>query len=241
MLNSWQDESKRSRIIVALDCDASEAQSLASSLKGHASWLKIGMTLFYSEGPQIIESFKEQGFNIFVDLKLHDIPHQVKGAAASLAQCGADLITVHASGGIEMMNAAYEGAHLGEKSCNNQAPAICAVTVLTSMNDEMLSNIGILSDAQAQVNRLAHLVAQTHLNGIVCSPQEASLSRKVLGEDALIITPGVRPLNANLGDQSRVATPQEAFASGASHIVIGRPITQAQDPVQAFEDIAKEL
>lgn len=234
----WKDEAAANRIIVALDCSADEAIVLGEKLAGHARWVKIGMTLYYAVGPSIVNKMHKLGFKVFLDLKLHDIPHQVYGAASSIAQAGADLFTVHASGGELMLESAVKGARKGaEETC----PAVCAITVLTSMDAEQLASIGIADTPAEQVERLAELSKQSGLDGIVCSPMEAAQMRELLGEDAIIITPGVRPKGAALGDQSRVATPAEAFAAGASHLVIGRPITRATDPVAAFEEIVASL
>ena len=240
---TWQDENLKDRIIVALDCAPDEAIVLGEKLAGHARWVKVGMTLYYAVGPSIVRQMHKLGFSVFVDLKLHDIPHQVYGAAESLAQAGADLITVHAAGGADMMASAAKGAHRGAGLADPDAaaPLVCAITVLTSMDADQLASIGVPDSPMEQVTRLAGLAKQAGLDGIVCSPQEAASMRELLGPDAVIITPGVRPKGAALGDQSRVATPAEAFAAGASHLVIGRPITRAADPVQAFEDIAADL
>lgn len=238
---SWHEESERDRIIVALDCNADEAIVLGEKLAGHARWVKVGMTLYYAVGPAIIRDFHKLGFKVFLDLKLHDIPHQVQGAAASMAHAGADLITVHASGGVDMMKAAVKGAHKSAVKDGTPDPLICGITVLTSMDEAALSSIGIDFAPIDQVKRLASLAKESELSGIVCSPQEAHAMRELLGPDACIVTPGVRPQGAALGDQSRVATPASAFQSGASHLVIGRPITQAADPVKAFEDIVASL
>ena len=230
----------RDRIMVALDCDRSEALALGDALSGHARWVKIGMTLFYAEGPQIVRAFKERGFKVFLDLKLHDIPHQVRGAAKSAALAGADLMTVHGLGSSAMLAAARAGvedaaAELGYR------PQLIAVTVLTSMDASALAEIGVTRPIPEEAAALAKLAQSAGCDGIVCSPQEAAEMRALLGEDALIVTPGVRPAGAALGDQSRVATPASAVANGASHLVVGRPITQAQDPVEAFEAIVAEL
>ena len=238
---SWHEESERDRIIVALDCNADEAIVLGEKLAGHARWVKIGMTLYYAVGPAIVRDFHKLGFKVFLDLKLHDIPHQIQGAAASVATAGADLFTVHASGGQDMMAAAVKGAHRACRDAGTPDPLICGITVLTSMDQAALESIGINVEPIEQVTRLAKLAQESGLNGIVCSPQEAAAMRKLLCPDACIVTPGVRPQGAALGDQSRVATPASAFQAGASHLVIGRPITQAADPVQAFEDIVASL
>lgn len=226
------------RIIVALDCDAQRAIEIAQSLRGKASWLKVGMTLYYEQGPCIAKTFKDMGFNVFLDLKFFDIPHQVKGAAQSACLSGADMITMHAFGGSEMMRAAVDGI---EELHLENSPITLAVTVLTSMNQDNLKEIGIDHIVADQVSSLARLACESGVSGVVASPQEAVMLRKQLGEDAYIVTPGVRPLGSAKGDQSRVTTPEQAFKNGASHIVIGRPITEQPDPGKAFIDIAKGL
>lgn len=236
----WASEKPQDRIIVALDCAPDEALDLSERLAGHARWVKVGMTLYYAVGPAIVRQMHKLGFKVFVDLKLHDIPHQVYGAAASVAEAGADLLTVHAAGGADMMTAAAKGARKGA-GMDGQAPAVAAITVLTSMDADALASIGVDAQPADQVTRLAALASSSGLDGIVCSPQEAAAMRELLGPDALLVTPGVRPEGAALGDQSRVATPPAAFAAGASHLVIGRPITRAENPVAAFDDIAASL
>lgn len=228
---------ERERIIVALDCGAEEARELARSLKGKASWLKVGMTLYYQEGPRIVEELKGMGFNIFVDLKFHDIPHQVYGAAQSVARAGADMITMHTIGGLEMMRSAVDGL------IEAQRPDVVTlgITVLTSMSAEDLKLTGVERSLSDQVETLATQAKQAGLTGVVASPQEAAMLRHALGPEAYIVTPGVRPAGASLDDQSRVATPRQAFDNGASHLVIGRPITAAADPAEAFETIVKGL
>lgn len=234
------DADARERVIVALDCDRDEALDLASALAGHARWLKVGMTLYYSEGPSIVREFKERGFNVFLDLKFHDIPHQVRGAARSAALAGADLLSVHGSGAGAMLAACREGADEAAE-VRGERPRLVAITVLTSMDAASLAQIGIGCPVAEQVDRLARLAADNGIDGVVCSPQEAERMRGLLGSDALVVTPGVRPAGAELGDQSRVATPAQAIAAGASHIVVGRPITGAPDPVAAYEAIVAEL
>ena len=226
------------RIIVALDCDVDSALEIAQSLKGKASWLKVGMTLYYDQGPSIVKTFKDMGFKVFLDLKFFDIPHQVKGAAASACMSGADMITMHALGGSDMMKAAVEGIEELHLESN---PITLAVTVLTSMDQDDLSEIGVSRQVVDQVQALALLAQSSGVSGVVASPQEAPLLREKLGPDAYIVTPGVRPLGSSKGDQSRVTTPEQAFKNGASHIVIGRPITEQDNPAEAFEAIAKGL
>ena len=236
MLAAYESTPRADRVIVALDCDRQTALDLAKKLQGKAKWLKVGMTLYYAEGPQIVEIFKLLGFKVFLDLKFHDIPHQVQGAAASAVEAGADMITMHAVGGIPMMQAAQAAVD----ESGTEADTL-AITVLTSMNEETLAQTGVSRGVGEQVKALAACAQEAGLSGVVASPQEAAMLRELLGPDALIVTPGVRPVGAALGDQSRVATPAEAFANGASHIVVGRPITQADDPAAAFEAIAAEL
>lgn len=230
---------RKDRIIVALDCDRSRALELADMLSGKASWLKVGMILFYQEGPYFISALQKRGFKVFLDLKFHDIPHQVKGAAKAAAEAGADMVTMHAVGGVKMMQAAKEG--LVDARWTPEEPISLGITVLTSMSAEDLSATGVQRPVVEQVAELARQAKQAGLSGVVASPQEAAMLREILGPEAYIVTPGVRPAGSSLGDQSRVATPHQAFENGASHIVIGRPITESADPAAAFEAIAKEL
>lgn len=223
------------RIIVALDLPEREALALADVLP-RGAWLKVGMTLFYAAGPRIVSELKARGFRVFLDLKLHDIPHQVREAAAVLGELGADLLTVHAAGGPDMVAAAREG--LDRVSA---ATKILAVTVLTSMDAAGLAQIGVGRLLPDQVRELARGSYAAGADGVVCSPLEARDLRAALGPEALIVTPGVRPAGANAGDQSRVATPGAAIKNGASHVVVGRPITQAADPAAAFEAIAADI
>lgn len=234
------DSEARERIIVAIDCGKEEALRLADALSGHARWLKVGMTLYYAEGPAIVAAFKERGFKVFLDLKLHDIPHQVKGAARAASLTGADLLTVHGLGSGAMIAAARAGVEEAAHERGDRSKLI-AVTVLTSMDAAALAEIGIETPVADEAARLAALASANGVDGVVCSPQEAAAMRELLGPEALVVTPGVRPAGAALGDQSRVATPARAIAWGASHLVIGRPITEAEDPVQAYEAIVEEL
>ncbi len=214
----------KDRVIVALDCNTGwEAIVMADALVGKASWVKVGMTLYYAEGPAIIQMFKRRGFKVFLDLKFHDIPHQVEGAARSAAASGADMITMHPA------------------DAGRSVPATLGITVLTSMDAGALAETGVTRPLTDQVAALAELARLSGISGVVASPLEAAMLRETLGPDAFIVTPGVRPTGAELGDQSRVMTPAEAFRAGSSHIVVGRPITQAPDPVAAFDAIAAEL
>lgn len=230
---------RKERIIVALDCDRSRALELADMLAGKATWLKVGMTLFYQEGPYFITALQKRGFKVFLDLKFHDIPHQVKGAAKAAAEAGADMLTMHAVGGLSMMKAAKEG--LAQARWVEQEPISLGITVLTSMSEDDLARTGVTRGVEEQVKALAKQTQEAGLSGVVASPQEAPVLRELLGPKAYIVTPGVRPAGAALGDQTRVATPKAAFDQGASHIVIGRPITEQEDPAAAFDAIVKEL
>ena len=234
------EDMARDRITVALDCDRDRALELGDALAGRARWVKVGMTLYYAEGPQIVRAFKDRGFKVFLDLKFHDIPHQVRGAARSASLAGADLLTVHGLGSRAMLEAAREGveeaaAERGERS------RLIAITVLTSMDQAALAEIGIDRPVAEEAARLATLAKEASIDGVVCSPREAAEMRTLLGPDALVVTPGVRPAGFAVGDQSRVATPADAIKAGASHLVVGRPITAAEDPVSAFEAIVGEL
>lgn len=230
----------RESIIVALDTEAHTALSLARALQGRVKWVKVGMTLYYAEGPQIVAQFRDMGFQVFLDLKLHDIPHQVEGAARQISRLGVSMLTVHASGGDEMMAAAVRGAREGAAAAGLAAPDVIAVTVLTSLGDAGLSEIGVRVPAAQQVERLGALARDAGVSGVVCSPLEAASMRKMLGPEALIVTPGVRPAGSDVGDQSRVATPRAALEAGASHLVIGRPITADPEPGAALERIVAE-
>lgn len=228
------------RIAVALDCGHDEALRLADELSGHAVWMKVGMTLYYACGPEVVRELAGRGYKVFLDLKLHDIPHQVRGAAESASLAGADLLTVHGLGGSAMVAAAREGveaaaAHRVERT------RLLAITVLTSMNGEALASIGVADDPASEVRRLATLAVGAGADGVVCSPVEAAAMRTLLGKDALVVTPGVRPAGSATQDQSRIATPAAAIRSGSSLLVVGRPITQAADPVSAFDAIAAEV
>lgn len=237
MLNEFDADPVRERVIVALDCPRAEALALARQLEGEAAWVKVGMTLYYACGPDIVTALKNLGFKVFLDLKLHDIPHQVEGAAAAAAHAGADMISLHASGGLAMMQAARRGV---EDACaqDGRPPAVTlGITVLTSMDASALAQVGIDRAPIDQVEILARVAKNAGVSGVVASPREARMLRELLGQRAYIVTPGVRPAGSERGDQSRTATPAEAFSDGASHIVVGRPITQAPDPLAAFQEI----
>ncbi len=242
MTNAFSNVPASERIIVALDCGREEAMSLAEKLRGRAKWVKVGMTLYYACGPSIVAAFKQRGYKVFLDLKLHDIPFQIEGAAKSAALTGADMITMHILGGQAMLEAAQRGVQAAAAEREDKSAAVTlGITVLTSMDEQALSQIGIDRTPAEQVALLAGVAKDAGISGVVASPQEAAVLRDILGPRSYIVTPGVRPAGADKGDQSRVATPAEAFANGASHIVIGRPITKADDPAAAFDAIVNEL
>ncbi|HET6498745.1 MAG TPA: orotidine-5'-phosphate decarboxylase [Coriobacteriia bacterium] len=235
-----REQRMRQALIVALDTDAHQALSLARALRGHVDCLKIGLTLHCAEGPDMVGRLTDMGYAVFVDLKLHDIPHQVEGAARGIARRGARMFTVHAAGGRSMMEAAVEGACAGSAECGVDTPDVLAVTVLTSMDDAALAAVGVARAASAQAVLLMGVARLAGVQGVVCSPREAAAARSALGREALVVTPGVRPRWAAANDQARVATPAEALAAGATHLVIGRPVTAAEDPVAALERIVSE-
>lgn len=235
-------EIMRDKLIVALDVpEAQQALELARAVRGHAGWVKVGMTLFYAEGPSIVRELRSMGFKVFVDLKLHDIPHQVEGACKTLTRAGANMFTVHASGGRAMLQAAVNATAAAAEKFHTPRPSVVAVTVLTSLDDAALAEMGVGRSAVEQVEALAALAGRAGCDGVVCSPLEAATTRAALGAEALIVTPGIRPAGEDAGDQARTATPAEALAFGASHLVVGRPISGAADPGAAAGAIVKEM
>lgn len=241
MLSDFKNQPRKDRIIIALDCEADKALSIAYQLAGEAKWVKIGMTLYYEYGEELVKMLKKRGYNVFLDLKFFDIPHQVHGAAKSATLSNADMITMHAVGGKDMMQAAIEGSHEAAEILRKDDPVTLAITVLTSMSEDDLAAMGVSRELNEQIKYLAKSATDAGLSGVVASPKEAAMLREVLGPDAFIVTPGVRPAGADLGDQTRVATPKQAFDNGASHIVVGRPITGAEDPIEAFREIVASL
>jgi orotidine-5'-phosphate decarboxylase len=226
-----------SRVIVALDYpDAAPALALSSRLDPRLCRVKVGKELYTAAGPALIGKLHDAGFEIFLDLKYHDIPNTVAAACAAAANLGVWMVNVHALGGRAMMSAAREA--LGKRQTR---PRLIAVTVLTSMGAPEMKDVGLAGDAQEAATRLARLAQGCGLDGVVCSPQEAPALRKDLGEGFLLVTPGVRPATASKDDQQRVATPRQALAGGADYLVIGRPITRAPDPPAALRAILDEI
>jgi orotidine-5'-phosphate decarboxylase len=230
-------------VIVALDVfSADEAVAIAETVRGAVGGFKVGKQLFTAEGPAIVRRLAEQGEHVFLDLKYHDIPNTVAGAVASAVVTGAWMVNVHAGGGRAMMTAAAEAAIATAARMRRERPLVIGVTVLTSMNDAALAEIGVQSTARDQVVRLALLAKDSGLDGVVASPLEIADIRRACGEDFLIVTPGIRaPSQRGKDDQVRTLGPAEALEAGANYLVIGRPITAAADPRAAAEEIAAAL
>lgn len=224
------------KIIVALDyADANSALKLVSQLDPKLCRLKVGKELFTAAGPQFVEKLTRSDFGVFLDLKFHDIPNTVAKACSAASNLGVWMLNVHASGGMEMMQAAKQAV---DSSAGK--PLLIAVTVLTSMNQQALNQIGIHTELATHVQNLATLTQEAGLDGVVCSAMEAKSLRKNLGHDFCLVTPGIRPANASKDDQSRIVTPKDALELGSSYLVIGRPITQAANPLVALEAIHAE-
>jgi orotidine-5'-phosphate decarboxylase len=230
-------EAARERLIVALDVpDAAAAQALIDRLEGTCRWFKVGLELFVASGPAIIESLSSRGYSVFLDLKFHDIPNTVAGAVRSASRLGAKMLTLHAGGGTAML-AAARGALDGLANL----PQLLAVTVLTSMDQAQLDSVGIVRTPGDHVELLARTGLDAGIHGFVCSPEEVGQLRSLTGPEGVLVIPGIRPAGAAVGDQKRIATPAEALRQGASYLVVGRPITQADDPAAAATAILKEM
>ncbi|MCU8021456.1 MULTISPECIES: orotidine-5'-phosphate decarboxylase [unclassified Shewanella] len=225
-------------ILVALDYDnKNHALQLIEKLDPNMCRLKVGKEMFTLFGPQLVKDIHDRGFDLFLDLKFHDIPNTVAKAVAAAAELGVWMTNVHASGGLAMMEAAKKALlPYGDK-----APMLIAVTVLTSMSDDDLKLLGINVPAFEHVQRLAKLTQQAGLDGVVCSAQEATALKSLLGYDFKLVTPGIRPVGSDAGDQHRVMTPPQAIAAGSDYLVIGRPITKAADPLAALQAIHQSL
>jgi len=230
------------RIFVALDLtDATEARALARRLSGQVGGFKLGLEFFAANGPDSVRAIVEMGVNVFLDLKFHDIPNTVAGAVRAASATGASILNVHASGGVAMMRAAANAAAEGADLHNFAKPIVAAVTVLTSINEDDLVAVGQKTPLGDQVKRLARLSKASGLDGVVCSPEESAAVRMACGDGFVRIVPGIRPSWSVTNDQKRFTTPKQALAGGATHLVIGRPITQADDPVEAVFRIVGEL
>ncbi|NBW60159.1 MAG: orotidine-5'-phosphate decarboxylase [Methylophilaceae bacterium] len=225
------------KIVIALDfADAKPALAFVQQIDPKLCRVKVGKELFTAAGPQLIEQLVKRDFSVFLDLKFHDIPNTVAKACEAASRLGVWMLNVHASGGLAMMQAAREGVN---KSGHD--PLLIAVTVLTSMAEAELAQVGVQGTLLDHVKRLALLTQQAGLDGVVCSAQEASMLRAACGPDFCLVTPGIRPADAAKDDQTRIVTPTQALSLGASYLVIGRPITQAANPLQALEQIIKSI
>jgi len=230
-------DAARQRLIVALDVpDARAAELLVERLDDTCAWFKVGLELFVAAGPSVLEPILRRGYSVFLDLKLHDIPNTVACAVRSAAGLGARMLTLHAAGGPAMLAAAKEAA----EGCTN-APELLAVTVLTSMDSAQVEAIGIDHSPAEQVDLLARMGLAAGIRGFVCSAQEVQALRTLAGPDATLVIPGIRPAGGAVGDQVRVATPGDALRSGASYLVVGRPISLAADPAAAAEAILEDM
>lgn len=238
-LPSTQDprELARQRLIVALDVpDAASASNLVRRLEGTCAWFKVGLELFVAAGPTVLEPLLQAGHSVFLDLKFHDIPNTVAGAVRSAASLGARMVNVHATGGPAMLTAAREAL-----SGLAHPPELLAVTMLTSMDRAQMSAAGLDRSPAEEVELLARMSMQAGVRGFVCSSQEVAMLRKLTGPEGVLVVPGIRPAGSAVGDQKRIATPAEALRQGASHLVVGRPITQAPDPAKAAEAVLDEM
>ncbi|ENW01045.1 orotidine-5'-phosphate decarboxylase [Acinetobacter bereziniae] len=224
-------------IIVALDAKSQyDALKIADQLDPSLCRLKVGKELFTHEGPSVVKALHDKGFEVFLDLKFHDIPNTTAQAVCAAADLGVWMVNVHASGGRKMMETCVERLKAG-----NYSTQLIAVTVLTSMGREDLRDIGLDIEPFEQVKRLAKLTQDSGLDGVVCSAQEAKMLRQELGAEFALVTPGIRPAGANADDQKRIVTPKQAMLDGSTHLVIGRPITQSENPSQTLQDILATL
>jgi orotidine-5'-phosphate decarboxylase len=229
------------QLLVALDVDTvAEARALAERLRGAVGGFKIGNRLFTSEGPRLVEELADRGDRVFLDLKFHDIPNTVAGAVAAATRLGAWMVNVHASGGAAMMRAARTAADEEAVRQSRKPPLLIAVTMLTSLDQQALTEIGLHASVAEQVGRLAALTESAGLDGVVASPQEIEIIRRRCGREFAIVTPGIRGTGAKLGDQSRTLSAADALAAGATYLVVGRPIIAAPDPREAAERIATD-
>jgi len=231
------DMSSSCELVLALDnSDQESMEKLLDQVGQEVKWVKIGLTLFCHYGPNLVREVADRGYKIFLDLKLYDIPHQVAGTVRSLISLPIDLLTIHASGGGSMM----EGAARARDDAQSQLKLL-GVTVLTSFNRKTLAATGMTDSIEIQVERLAKLGIHSGMDGLVCSPLELDLLRNSLGAEPILLTPGIRPAGSAAGDQQRILTPREAAQKGSTYIVVGRPITAAENPARAAAAIQSEL
>jgi len=231
------DGTRSVSIIVALDAKSQyDALTIADQLDPSLCRLKVGKELFTHEGPNVVKALQNKGFEIFLDLKFHDIPNTTAQAVCAAADLGVWMVNVHASGGRRMMETCVERLKAG-----NYSTQLIAVTILTSMGREDLRDIGLDVEPFEQVKRLAKLTQESGLDGVVCSAQEAKMLRQDFGVEFALVTPGIRPVGANADDQKRIVTPKQAMLDGSTHLVIGRPITQSKNPSHTLRDILATL
>jgi len=224
-------------IIVALDAKSQyDALTIAEQLDPPLCRVKVGKELFTHEGPSVVKALHDKGFEVFLDLKFHDIPNTTAQAVCAAADLGVWMVNVHASGGRKMMETCVQRLKAG-----NYSTQLIAVTVLTSMGREDLKDLGLDIEPFEQVKRLAKLTQESGVDGVVCSAQEAKMLRETLGQDFALVTPGIRPVGSNADDQKRIVTPKQAMIDGSTHLVIGRPITQSENPNQTLRDILATL
>lgn len=233
----------KDKIVVALDtADYNQACSWVKELADYVGYFKVGKELFISFGPKIIEMIKNEGGRVFLDLKLHDIPTTVAKSSAVITSFGVDIFNVHASGGYEMMKRTVDAVREEADKRNMDVPTMLAVTVLTSLNDAVLKDeLKWINNAKDQVVNLAALTKKAGMDGVVCSPQEIEIIKDKVGADFEVLTPGIRPAWSQTNDQKRIMTPAEALKAGADYLVIGRPITQAKNPIEAAQMILSEM
>jgi orotidine-5'-phosphate decarboxylase len=225
----------KDRLIVALDLpDATQARAMVDRLAGQVGMFKVGSQIFTAAGPDFVREIVARGEKVFLDLKYHDIPHTIAGAVSSGSQLGVSLMTVHALGGAEMLEAAVGALPA-------MGVRLLAVTILTSHSEDGLDAVGLTGTLAESVRRLALLAREAGADGVIASPQEVALVREACGSDFLIVTPGIRPAGSARGDQPRAATPAAARAAGADYLVVGRPVLEAADPVAAAASIVREM
>lgn len=231
----------RSRIALAADLPLPEALALYDAVAPYVGVAKVGLSLFVEHGPLAVKAFQARGARVFLDLKLHDIPNTVELAAARAGALGVSFLTVHASGGRAMLEAAVKGAKAGAAKAGHAPPVVLAVTVLTSMDDAALAEVGVPTAADAQASRLAGLAKASGVGGLVCSAREVARVRAAVGPSLVLCTPGIRPAGSAAGDQARVEAPKAAVASGSDLLVVGRPIYAAASPREAAKAIFDEI
>jgi orotidine-5'-phosphate decarboxylase len=236
-------ELKYNPVIIALDVsDREKMRQMVKELHPYVGKFKVGLEMFVGFGPDVVKEVHDMGGRVMLDLKLHDIPNTVKNAAKNAAKLGVDLLTIHTTGGITMMQAAKEGVLAGAQESGNPPTQLLGITVLTSLDQDVLTNeLGVNRSVQDQVVALAKNAQAAGLDGVVSSPQEVAAIRKECGDEFLVVTPGIRLATSTLDDQKRVTTPKDAIDSGASYIVIGRAATNADDPIGVLKRIVEDL